>query len=148
VSPINVSTIGFTRTSAENFFERLSRAGVRKVIDVRLNNRSQLAGFAKAGDLAYLLGRIGGIGYEHMTLLAPGEAMLSDYRRHRDQWSLYAARFVELMAERKIESQLKPGLFDGACLLCSEVEPDRCHRRLICDYLNRAWDGALTVRHL
>ncbi len=58
-------TIGFTKTTAESFFSRLSQAGVKKVIDIRLNNASQLAGFAKKTDLIYFLKTICGIDYEH-----------------------------------------------------------------------------------
>ena len=143
-----VATIGFTRTTAESFFRRLVDAGVRKVVDVRLHNSSQLAGFAKAGDLGYFLKTIGGIDYVHEPLLAPTEAMLRTYRREKGSWAAYEQRFLDLMAERGIESHLTPGALDGACLLCSEAAPDRCHRRLVVDYLNRRWGGALTVRHL
>jgi uncharacterized protein (DUF488 family) len=143
-----VATIGFTRSSAERFFSRLADAGVRKVIDVRLHNKSQLAGFAKAGDLAYFLDAIGGIAYEHQPLLAPTEAMLQAYRREKAAWDAYRSRFLALLRERGIERQLTPEALDGACLLCSEAEPHRCHRSLVCDYLNARWDGRLRVRHL
>ena len=143
-----VATIGFTRTSAENFFRRLTEAGVRKVVDVRLHNSSQLAGFAKAGDLGYFLTAIGGIDYAHEPLLAPTEAMLRTYRQEKGGWAAYEERFLALMAERRIESRLTPGSLDGACLLCSEATPDHCHRRLVVDYLNRRWGGSLIVRHL
>jgi uncharacterized protein (DUF488 family) len=143
-----VSTIGFTKTTAEGFFERLLKAGVKKVVDVRLHNTSQLAGFAKAEDLAYFLKRIGGIEYVHQPLLAPTDPMLKAYRKEKGDWSIYEARFMALMAERKIESRLKPEMLDGTCLLCSEDTPHQCHRRLVCEYLNEKWDGALAVRHL
>lgn len=146
--PPTVATIGFTRTTAESFFRRLTEAGVRKVLDVRLHNNSQLAGFAKAGDLGYFLQTIGGIDYSHEPLLAPTEAMLRTYRTTKGGWAAYEQRFLALMAERGIERHLTPGSLDGACLLCSEATPDHCHRRLVVDYLNRRWGGALTVRHL
>src|SRR5882672_3160203 len=94
-----VSTIGFTRTSAESFFGRLRQAGVRKVVDVRLHNSSQLAGFAKAGDLGYFLRAIGGIDYTHEPLLAPTDAMLRSYRTEKGGWADYEQRFLALMAE-------------------------------------------------
>ena len=143
-----VSTIGFTRTTAEGFFERLLTAGVRKVVDVRLHNTSQLAGFAKAEDLAYFLEKIGGIGYVHQPLLAPTDPMLKAYRKEKGNWPAYEERFLGLMSERHIEDRFKPEMLEGACLLCSEATPHRCHRRLVCEYLNQKWDGALDVRHL
>jgi uncharacterized protein (DUF488 family) len=141
-------TIGFTQTTAQRFFDRLVRADVRKVIDVRLHNTSQLAGFAKADDLSYFLQKIGGIDYVHMPLLAPTDAMLTDFKKRRGDWAVYQGRFLDLMAERRIEEQLEPAMFEGACLLCSEASPRHCHRRLVCEYLNETWDGALNVEHL
>ena len=144
----SIATIGFTQTSAERFFDRLLSAGVKKEVDVRLHNTSQLAGFAKADDLAYFLNRIGGIAYVHEPLLAPTDAMFKVYKKDKGEWAAYETRFLDLMAERQIENRLKPELLDGACLLCSEAKPHHCHRRLVCEYLNDKWAGALTVRHL
>jgi len=144
----NVATIGFTKSSAEHFFERLSKAGVKKIVDVRLHNTSQLAGFAKADDLAYFLKKISGIQYVHQPLLAPTDPMLKAYKKEKGDWDVYEKRFFKLMAERQIEKRLKPEMFDGTCLLCSEDTPHHCHRRLVCEYLNERWDGALHVRHL
>jgi uncharacterized protein (DUF488 family) len=143
-----VSTIGFTKTSAEGFFDRLLKAGVKKVVDVRLHNTSQLAGFAKADDLAYFLNKVGGIQYVHQPLLAPTDSMLKAYKKEKGDWRAYEERFLGLMSERQIESRLKPEMFDGACLLCSEAAPHHCHRRLVCEYLNEKWSDALEVRHL
>jgi uncharacterized protein (DUF488 family) len=144
----DVCTIGFTQTTARGFFERLKAAQVRAVIDVRLHNTSQLAGFAKADDLAYFLAEIGGMTYRHEPLLAPSDDILKAFKRDKGDWRVYETRFLDLMAERKIEARLKPDLFEGACLLCSEAAPHHCHRRLVCEYLNRKWDGRLRVRHL
>ena len=143
-----VSTIGFTKTTAEGFFDRLLNAGVKKVVDVRLHNTSQLAGFAKADDLAYFLKKIGGIQYVHEPLLAPTDPMLKAYKKEKGDWSAYEERFRGLMSERQIEKHFKPEAFDGVCLLCSEATPHHCHRRLVCEYLNEKWEGALEVRHL
>lgn len=143
-----VSTIGFTKTNAEAFFERLVNAGVRKVVDVRLHNTSQLAAFAKADDLAYFLKRIGGIEYVHQPLLAPTDPMLKAYKKEKGDWLAYEQQFLALMSERRIEDRFKPEMFDGACLLCSEATPHHCHRRLACEYLSEKWGGALDVRHL
>lgn len=143
-----VATIGFTKSSAESFFGRLAAAGVRRLIDVRLNNTSQLSGFAKAGDLAWFLDRLGGIAYEHRPLLAPTAPLLAAYRAKALPWPAYAEAFTALMAEREIDRRFDPADLDGACLLCSEAAAHRCHRRLVCDYLNEKWAGALAVRHL
>jgi uncharacterized protein (DUF488 family) len=148
VCKANVSTIGFTKTNAEGFFERLLRAGVKKVVDVRLHNTSQLSGFAKADDLSYLLRKIGGIQYLHEPLLAPTDPMLKAYKKEKGDWRTYEERFLGLMSERQIEHRFKPEMFEGACLLCSEDKPHHCHRRLVCEYLNEKWAGALTVHHL
>jgi uncharacterized protein (DUF488 family) len=146
VDKANVSTIGFTKTTAEDFFERLLHAGVKRIVDVRLHNTSQLAGFAKADDLAYLLKKIGGIQYVHHPLLAPTDPMLKAYKKENGDWRAYEERFLALMSER--QDRFKPEMFDGACLLCSEATPHHCHRRLVCEYLNGKWDGALDVHHL
>ena len=108
-----VSTIGFTKTTAEGFFERLSKAGVKKVVDVRLHNTSQLAGFAKADDLAYFLKKIGGIQYVHQPLLAPTDPMLKAYNKEEGDWGAYEQRFLNLMMERQRQRRLKPELLDG-----------------------------------
>lgn len=143
-----VSTIGFTKTTAEGFFERLLNAGVKKLVDVRLHNTSQLAGFAKADDLAYLLRKIGGIQYAHQPLLAPTDPILRAFKKEKGDWRAYEECFLALMSERQIEKRFTPEMFDGTCLLCSEATPHYCHRRLVCDYLNDRWHGALEVRHL
>jgi uncharacterized protein (DUF488 family) len=143
-----VTTIGFTQTTAEHFFDRLAKAGVKKVLDVRLHNTSQLAGFAKASDLAYFLRTIGGIGYAHEPLLAPTDDILKAFKKEKGDWQIYEERFVDLMTERRIEQRFNPESFDGTCLLCSEAKPHHCHRRLVLDYLNAKWNGALSIRHL
>jgi uncharacterized protein (DUF488 family) len=144
---MRVFTIGFTKTSAEGFFTRLQRAGVSRVLDVRLNNVSQLAGFAKRDDLRYLLRTIAGIDYVHGPELAPTHDMLNAYRKSGGQWEEYERRFVDLIASRHIERSLPMELVDGACLLCSEDKPDHCHRRLVAEYLRDMWDG-LEIVHL
>jgi uncharacterized protein (DUF488 family) len=145
---ISVSTIGFTKSNAETFFDRLLKAGVKKVVDVRLHNTSQLAAFAKADDLRYFLNKIGEIEYVHDPLLAPTDGMLRHYKKEKGSWAEYEKKFLDLMAERQIETRLTPESFNGACLLCSEATPHHCHRRLVCEYLNHKWDGKLSVKHL
>jgi uncharacterized protein (DUF488 family) len=145
---IDVATIGFTKTTAASFFDRIKKSGVKKIVDVRLHNTSQLAGFAKADDLAYFLKEICRAEYVHQPLLAPTDDILKSYKRDKGDWNVYQGLFLKLMAERRIETQLKPDMFQGSCLLCSEATPHHCHRRLVCEYLNDKWGGSLNIRHL
>ncbi len=135
MNDIEVATIGFTKTNAAGFFERLKKAGMKKVVDVRLHNTSQLAGFAKAADLAYFLKQICGVEYVHQPLLAPTDDILKAYKREKSDWDVHQERFMSLVAERAIEKRLQPDASQGACLLCSEDKPHHCHRRLVCEYL-------------
>ncbi len=144
---MKVFTIGFTKTSAESFFNRLQKAGVKRVIDVRLNNVSQLAGFSKKDDLRYFLKAIGGIAYTHEPMLAPTQEMLDVYKKDGGDWADYERRFLALIAERRIEDIVQRTAVDGACLLCSEDKPAQCHRRLVVEYLQRKW-GDIEVAHL
>ncbi|MFZ5441968.1 MAG: DUF488 family protein [Myxococcota bacterium] len=144
---MKVFTIGFTKTSAEGFFTRLQRAGVKKVLDVRLNNVSQLAGFAKRDDLRYFLRAIGGIDYAHEPKLAPTQEMLDAYKKDGGDWADYERRFLQLMAQRRIEETVPRSSLDGVCLLCSEDTPKQCHRRLVVEYLKQKW-GDIEVVHL
>ena len=140
-------TIGFTKKSAEDFFELLSASGATRLVDVRLNNVSQLAGFAKRDDLRYLVGRLCGMEYAHLPELAPTPELLGDYRKKRIDWPGYERVFRALMEERRIgEPRLRETL-DGGCLLCSEHKPDRCHRRLVAEYVSQAW-GDVEIVHL
>jgi uncharacterized protein (DUF488 family) len=145
---LTVNTIGFTKTNAKQFFERLISSNVKVLLDVRLHNTSQLSGFAKADDLAYFLDKIGGIEYRHEPLLAPTDSMLKSFKRDKGDWTVYEQQFLALMSEREIDKRFSPDAFSGACLLCSEAMPHYCHRRLVCDYLNTKWNELLYVRHL
>lgn len=138
---MEIFTIGFTRTTAEDFFQRLKSSGIERLLDVRLNNRSQLAGFAKRDDLAYFLREIAGAEYEHAPLLAPTQDILDEFKKRKEMpWDEYEARFLRLMRERQIEKQLSPGDFSRrTVLLCSEDTPDHCHRRLVAEYLQNHW---------
>lgn len=146
---MDVFTIGFTQSTAEHFFARLQAAGVKRVVDVRLHNNGQLAGFAKVPDLGFFCERIAGIGYVHEPALAPEEELMKAFKGGgKMPWAEFERGFLGLMAQRQVEKKLDPKLFDGACLLCSEAKPHQCHRRLVCDYLNAKWDNRLTVHHL
>ena len=145
---VRVTTIGFTKSSAAHFFGRLQAAGVRRVMDVRLHNTSQLAGFAKADDLAWFLKSLGGIDYVHEPLLAPTADILDAFKKRKGDWRLYEGQFLDLMQSRRIETVLAPDRFADTCLLCSEATPHHCHRKLVVDYLNAKWNGRLAVEHL
>lgn len=144
---MRISTIGFTRKSALRLFSLLRESGVKRVVDVRLNSRSQLSGFAKQDDLAWFLDEICGIEYVHLPSLAPTQELLTDYRKKRVDWSGYTVRFLELMNERRVEVTISRETLDAGCLLCSEHEPHHCHRRLVAEYLNHHW-GGIQVEHL
>jgi uncharacterized protein (DUF488 family) len=148
MTKVQVTTIGFTRSNAERFFERLLAANVKTVVDVRLHNTSQLAGFAKADDLAYFLKKLADIRYVHKPILAPTDDILKAYKKDKGDWNVYEGKFLNLMHARKIEDRLDQDMFEGACLLCSEATPHHCHRRLVVEYLNDKWNGALSVKHL
>ena len=140
-------TIGFTKTSAESFFERLKKAGVRSVVDVRLNNVSQLAGFAKKEDLRCFTRVIAGASYSHRAELAPTQDMLDGYKKGGGSWDDYAAKFRSLIVGRRIDETARREDLDGACLLCSEDKPHHCHRRLVAEYLREKW-GSVEIVHL
>ena len=125
----------------------LHESGARRIVDIRLNNVSQLAGFAKRDDLRFFLGEIGGLEYVHAPELAPTAEMLADYRKGRCDWATYEARFLDLMRERRIEETLDRSVVADGCLLCSEHTPDQCHRRLVAEYLQEHW-GDIEVTHL
>jgi len=144
---LKILTIGFTKTTAKDFFGRLRKSGAKKIVDVRLNNVSQLAGFAKRDDLEYFAHELCGISYQHMPAFAPTKDILDDYKKRKEMpWDEYEARFLKLMAERQIE-KMNPEDIDGGCLLCSEDKPHHCHRRLVAEYLKGKWEG-VEIIHL
>ena len=144
---INLFTIGFTKKTAEEFFTLLSKAGVKRIIDTRLNNVSQLAGFAKRKDLAYFLKEIGDIDYVHLLDLAPTKDILDNYKKKKGDWETYEKSFLDLMKQRTIEKQVSLELLDNSCLLCSEAKPHNCHRRLVAEYLKNKL-GNINISHL
>lgn len=140
-------TLGFTKKSAEQFFTRLKQSGLKRVVDTRLNNVSQLAGFTKKDDLKFFLKEVLNIDYIHAPLLAPNKDILDDYKKNGGDWSTYESKFLRLMESRQIESRIDRNLLDGACLLCSEPTPHHCHRRLVAEYLRDKW-GDVEIEHL
>jgi uncharacterized protein (DUF488 family) len=145
---MKIFTIGFTKKSAEQFFTRLTVAGVQRLVDVRLKNISQLAGFAKKDDLRYFTQAICGIEYIHLPELAPTAEILDPYKKQKKgDWDLYERQFLDLMRARRIEETASRDVLDGGCLLCSEEKPDRCHRRLVAEYLQQHWCG-VDIEHI
>jgi uncharacterized protein (DUF488 family) len=145
---LEVYSIGFTKKTAEQFFGLLKRSGIRQLLDVRLNNVSQLAGFTKRDDLRFFVREICGAEYRHEPLLAPDREILDRYKKKKGSWAEYELRFVALMKERRIEERLDTSLFSiPTALLCSEPTAEHCHRRLVLEYLGEKW-GDLQVLHL
>lgn len=144
---MKIFTIGFTKKSAEEFFTKLRTSGAKRLVDVRLNNVSQLAGFAKKNDLKFLLREICEMDYAHAPLLAPTQELLDRYKKDRGPWADYEHDFLELMRSRKIEASVSRETIAEGCLLCSEEKPEHCHRRLVAEYLKDSW-GDVEIVHI
>lgn len=145
---MEIYTIGFTQRSAADFFGALKKAGIRRLVDVRLHNTSQLSAFAKRDDLEYFLTEIVGAEYVHEPMLAPTESLLNAYKKAKGSWATYEEDFLALMREREIERSIDRALFEvPAVMLCSERTADKCHRRLVAEYLKQAW-GDVEIVHL
>jgi uncharacterized protein (DUF488 family) len=145
---LEVYTIGFAKKPAAEFFGVLRKHKIKKLLDVRLNNTSQLAGYTKKADLEYFLKELCGAEYYHELLLAPTLNLLRSYRKHLIRWPQYEEEFIQLLAERRVEEKLDRQLFAGpTVLLCSEPTAERCHRRLVVEYLGGKW-GEITPHHL
>ncbi|MCL5103082.1 MAG: DUF488 domain-containing protein [Armatimonadetes bacterium] len=127
-------TIGYTKKTLREFISRLRTARVDCVVDIRLNNTSQLAGFSKRDDLDFLLKEGFGIGYVHVPEFAPTEEMLGEYKTGKD-WDLYESRYWGLTEEREMSRRfvdlVKKNGWRRPCLLCAEPEADHCHRRIL-----------------
>ncbi len=141
-------TIGFTNKSAEQFFHLLRENHVKRIVDVRLHNVSQLSGFAKRDDLRFFLRELCSTDYVHVEDLAPTKDILDAYKKKDIKWDRYESEFLNLMARRHIERTIQPDLLIEGCLLCSEHQPHFCHRRLVVEYLNAHWETKLNVIHL
>lgn len=137
-------TIGFSGKSAETFFGLLKQAGIRSVLDIRLSNRGQLAGFTKEDDLKYFLDSLLGIGYYHRPDLAPDHALMDDYRKKRIKWDVFAVRFEALMQERNADNIIKEifgQMQQPVCILCSEAKASVCHRSLVSQRVQKIFPG-------
>ncbi len=145
---MEIYSIGFTQKSASEFFGALKTHGIERLLDVRLNNTSQLAGFAKQADLAWFLGQICNCAYQHEPLLAPEQGMLDAYKKQKGSWDQYSEEFLTLMRSRNIESQIdKESFHQKTVLLCSEPTAENCHRRLVLEYLQQSWKDVI-IHHL
>ena len=144
---MKIFTAGFTKKTAEQFFMMLGASGAARVVDVRLNNVSQLAGFAKKADLQFFLSRICAMDYVHLPDLAPTQQMLDRYRKDGRGWEIYQQAFLDLLAARHVETTTPRDLIDNGVLLCSEDKPHHCHRRLVAEYLRAHW-GEIAIVHL
>jgi uncharacterized protein (DUF488 family) len=144
---MKIFTIGFTKKSAEQFFTKLRNSGAKRIVDVRLNNVSQLAGFAKKNDLQFFLREICHVDYVHVPTLAPTQEMLDGYKKNKGEWSVYESEFLNLMKSREIETKVSKEIISEGCLLCSEEKPEHCHRRLVAEYLQQHW-GDVEIIHL
>jgi uncharacterized protein (DUF488 family) len=145
---MEIYSIGFTQKNAREFFSALKAHGIERLLDVRLNNTSQLAAFAKQADLAYFLDEICGVAYEHEPLLAPTQPMLDAFKKQKGSWEDYTEAYLALIRSRKVEAVLSKESFQKkTVLLCSEATAEHCHRRLALEYLQQHWEG-VTIRHL
>lgn len=144
---MKVFTIGFTKKSAEKFFNLLRKSGAKRIVDVRLNNVSQLAGFAKRPDLEFFLREICHMDYVHVPELAPTQDILDEYKKNKGDWNVYEQKFLDLMRRRRIEDTVPREVLADGCMLCSEDRPHHCHRRVVAEYLREKW-GDMDVVHL
>lgn len=147
MSKSQLFTIGFTKKNAETFFDKLRNAGVKRLIDIRLNNVSQLAGFAKRDDLIFFLKELCNCDYRHMPNFAPTKEILDAYKKKEIGWNEYVKRFSRLIIERGIENKITADELNNACFLCSEPTPEQCHRRLVAEYLKEKL-GDIVIKHL
>lgn len=148
MNSISLHTIGFTQKGAAKFFRLLKDSKANKIVDVRLNNSSQLAAFAKRDDLIYFAKELCEMDYLHVPDFAPTKDILDAYKKHGGDWNVYEEKFMDLMDKRSVEKSMKPEDLDGGCLLCSEHKPHNCHRRLVAEYLEKKWGIDFTVTHL
>ena len=144
-----IFTIGFTRKTAEEFFTTLEDNGVTKIIDVRLNNTSQILGFSKYPDIEYFLRNLSGIGYIHDLEFAPSERLLDAYKKRYITWEDYEEAFAALMACRDIDNYIADNYSkeENICLLCTEVSPENCHRRLVAEKIREVLED-IEIIHL
>ena len=143
-----IYTIGFTQKSAEKFYSLIKENNISLMVDVRLNNISQLAGFSKFPDIEYFLREICNCKYISDKLFSPEEYTLKDYKANKIDWEEYLVQFNKTMATRKIAEHIKrrysPFMAnEKICFLCSENTPEHCHRRLIAERFAEIFDAEI-----
>ena len=148
MNDINLFTIGFTQKTAQDFFNSIKTSGIKKVIDIRLKNASQLSGFAKKEDLKYFLKTLCDCEYQHLPMLAPTKDLLEGYKKKKITWEEYEKKFNNIIFKRRIENLITSEDLNFSCFLCSELKPDQCHRRLVVDYLIKKMKNPLIIKHL
>ena len=143
-----IHTIGYTKKSAEKFFNLIRKENIATLIDVRLNNTSQLSAFAKKDDLKFFLKELCAVQYYHIPQLAPTEDILKGYKKKNITWESYETLYLKLLSERNIDEIINPEILDKSCFLCSEDKPNNCHRRLAVEYLVQYFDISAEIKHL
>ena len=145
---ITLYTIGFTKKSAEQFFGLLRDNGVKQLVDVRISNSSQLAGFAKGKDLEFFTNEICHIPYKHIVDFAPTKELLDLWHKNEVTWTEYVEIYTKMLKDREIVKKYGVKSFNGACFLCSEDTPEQCHRRLLAEYLQEHSKEKVRIFHL
>ena len=145
---ITLYTIGFTKKSAEQFFNLLRDNNVMQLIDVRISNSSQLAGFAKGKDLEFFVKEICHIPYKHITDFAPSKELLDQWHKQEVTWEEYVKVYTDLLKDRDVLRKYGVKSFDGSCFLCSEDTPEQCHRRLLAEYFKKHSADPVKIVHL
>jgi len=131
---IKLFTIGYTKKSAQQFFELLKKNQIKRVVDIRLNNKGVFAGFSKMGDIQYFCKILINADYIYKPEFAPTKDMLKRYRKKEITWEDYEKEYDDLIEKRNIKESLKINEYDYNCFLCSEHLPDKCHRKLLAEY--------------
>ena len=145
---ITLYTIGFTKKSAEQFFNLLRDNDIKQLIDVRISNSSQLAGFAKGKDLEFFVKEICHIPYKHIIDFAPSKELLDQWHKQEVTWEEYVKVYTDLLKDRDVLRKYGVKSFDGSCFLCSEDTPEQCHRRLLAEYFKKHSADPVKIVHL
>ncbi len=147
---MTIYTIGFTQKSAKRFFELIKKNNIDILLDIRLNNKSQLAGFTKGDDLQYFLSEICHCEYKHCLEYAPTKDILEDYKKKQITWNEYVDRYNCLMEKRAnyLDFTKEFAQYTSICLLCSEPTPEQCHRRLIAEMIAKSKPNQINVKHI
>lgn len=147
---MTIYTIGFTQKSAKKFFELIKKNNIEILLDIRLNNKSQLAGFTKGDDLQYFLSEICHCEYKHCLEYAPTKDILDDYKKKQITWNEYVERYNCLMEKRAnyLDFAKEFAQYSNICLLCSEPTPEQCHRRLIAEMIAKSKPDLISINHI